>query len=114
MRRGIDALDRARIEELWRALHAELRRRGVDGHTAEDLTQETWLVALQRPPEERGRLGGWMRVVARRQLLRLRQVARARGSTDARELADLPGPEPDGPEREDLERLARAVAALPE
>ena len=47
--RGIDPLE---IDRLWRSVRNDLRRRGADAQTAEDITQDTWLIAIRRAPEE--------------------------------------------------------------
>jgi RNA polymerase sigma-70 factor (ECF subfamily) len=51
---------------IWRYL----RFLGADPATADDLTQETFLEAIRRPPADRGEkaLAGWLRTVARRKL----------------------------------------------
>src|SRR5688572_9513159 len=37
----------------------------ADAHGADDLVQETWRRSLERPPEARGELRGWLARVAR-------------------------------------------------
>jgi RNA polymerase sigma factor (sigma-70 family) len=72
--------DEREIQALWASLRDDLRRRGADAQTAEDMAQEAWVMALRSPPEERGRLRGWMHVVALRRWQRssMREVERAR------------------------------------
>lgn len=77
-------LDDIQVQQLWRRLRDDLRRQGASPETAEDIVQETWLLALRRMPQEDGRLGGWLRVVA----LRLwRRNRRREWERPARELA---------------------------
>ena len=59
--------------EVWRYL----RYLGADASTADDLTQETFLELVRRPPEPRGdrATARWLRTVARHLLLKLRQRA---------------------------------------
>src|SRR5262245_39756979 len=89
---------------------------GADTHTAEDLTQEAWLLATRNPPADPSRIRGWFRVVGSRLLRRTRnqEWARARGElfayqektqgTEGEELA----------EAETLARIRRHVDELPE
>ena len=53
-----------------------------DEHAAEDIVQETLVVAMQHPPADRNRLGAWLRTVARRLALQRR---RGEGRRAARE-----------------------------
>ncbi|MEQ8766652.1 MAG: sigma-70 family RNA polymerase sigma factor [Planctomycetota bacterium] len=48
-----------------------------DEHRAEDVVQQTWLLALQKPPRHAGNLRGWLGQVAR-------NAARAMGRQDSR------------------------------
>ena len=48
----------------------------ADPHAAEDVLQETWLVAMQRPPgrlDGHESLGGWLRAVVRSLALKRRR-----------------------------------------
>ncbi len=107
--------DRDQIESLWRGLCAELCRRGADRHTAEDITQEAWLISLRKRPADPGRFWAWMRVVSDRLLTRSRsrEALRVRkewfASTPVDETARLAG---DGPA--ETSTLAGYVEALPE
>ena len=47
-------------ESFVRALAAQLVR---DAHAVDDLVQETWRIAVERPPRERRNLRGWLRRV---------------------------------------------------
>lgn len=47
------------------SLRALARRLVVDESSADDLVQETWVRALERPPRTAERLGGWLAAVAR-------------------------------------------------
>jgi RNA polymerase sigma factor (sigma-70 family) len=85
-----------------------------DGQAAEDIEQETWRAALERPP--RGEARGWLTRVLRnfarrRWRAETRRVARERGATrdEALPAADA------APERaETLQRVVDAVRALEE
>jgi RNA polymerase sigma-70 factor, ECF subfamily len=57
------ALVRRHQTEVWRYL----RYLGASAELADDLTQETFLTLLRRPPEQRSdaETGGWLRTVAR-------------------------------------------------
>src|SRR5512134_2121836 len=63
-----EPLDRASVESLTQTLLADFRRKGVDGHTAEDMIQEAWLRTLRnrRRPEH---LEAWLRGVGARVLV---------------------------------------------
>ena len=41
-----------------------------DHQTADDLVQDTWLTALERPPRHQSNLGAWLRAVARNLAIR--------------------------------------------
>lgn len=56
------------LQDLWLSLRARALRRGADHHTAEDVAQDTWVRALEKPPEERGRFRAWMMTVSERVL----------------------------------------------
>lgn len=104
--------DDREVVELWSSLRREIRRRGVDPETADDLAQESWLRTLRAPPERDGRgLGGWLHVVGVRlvsefrrsrqnRLARERRVARCEETHDAEDgesrvqrlVAELPSP----------------------
>jgi RNA polymerase sigma factor (sigma-70 family) len=99
-------------DELWRSLRNDVMRRGADLHTAEDIVQETWLRAVRRPPQDRGRFRGWLHVVATRCLRQVRESQRLRSEhliAVAREDCALPAEEAAEPTA--LERL---VDELPE
>jgi len=88
-----------------------LRRlaRGIlgDAHAAEDVVQETWVRALERPPARAGRdgtLSGWLASVARSLALRKK---RGDARRDAREAAAPPAADARG-----LQERRRALASL--
>ncbi|MHC4473029.1 MAG: sigma-70 family RNA polymerase sigma factor [Planctomycetota bacterium] len=49
-----------------------------DPHDADDVVQETWTVAMEKPPRHAGNVRGWLRVVARNLALRVRRGRRRR------------------------------------
>lgn len=51
---------------------------------AEDLVQEIWIEALERPPERFRHFRGWARVVARRTVARKRRAERSRRERELR------------------------------
>lgn len=71
-------IDEQELHELWSSLRGDALRRGADEHTAEDVAQETWLRALRRPPPDPAAFRGWLHVVARRCLSRLRMAEECR------------------------------------
>ncbi|MCP3915783.1 MAG: sigma-70 family RNA polymerase sigma factor [bacterium] len=98
------------------ALRALARRLLADEHAAEDAVQETWLRALTRGPGGGERLGRWLETVLRNVV---RDGHRVGGRRKAREAAAARDEAlPSGTEiverMEALQRLAAAVAALPE
>jgi len=84
-----------------------------DPAVADDVIQETWLTALERPPKHHGDLRAWLRRVARNAFLQ-----RHRSGTRAKplETASIERMESsDSHEREDVStRLASELLALPE
>lgn len=102
-----------KAKQVSTSLRSALRRRGADTHTAEDIAQDTLIIALRNPPADRGRFRGWLRVVA----IRLWQRARTRESERrTREWAAAVPQCTDGPHVEDREAslLRRYVEELPE
>jgi len=89
------------VRDLARRLLAE------DSHGAEDLAQEVWSTALQRPPPHRKSLKGWLRTVAlalNANRLRRRALQREEG------LDGHARTEPFSAEQLDLATQRRAVA----
>jgi len=89
-------------------------------HDRDDLVQETYRAALERPPRaraDRGELRGWLAVVARRLFQRSRRDARLRAWNEAR-AARPEAVQPDEEETDERLRLARIVveelASVPE
>ena len=75
------------------------RRLLADEHGAEDVVQEAWLTALERPPRETGAIGSWLGEVVRtlalkrlrgerRKLARERRAAKPEGSLADEDVAD--------------------------
>jgi RNA polymerase sigma factor (sigma-70 family) len=82
-------------------LRALARGLCTDDARADDLVQDTFVAALERPPVERGALRGWLATVARHLAA---NRARAEARRDARE-AHVGRPEGHEPEHTALERL---------
>ena len=96
-----------RLEELlehsaW--LTALARRLVADSGAAEDLVQETWLTALERPPGDRRNLRGWLSAVLRNaargraRRARVDPVAPGASGSAGEPLDELGTPEPETPE----------------
>src|SRR5262245_51879015 len=85
--------------------------RGIlrDADAAEDVVQDTWMRALERPPASRERLGGWLSAVARTLAFRRARGERRRRVREQR-AARAESPEADVAERRQaLRRLTDAV-----
>ncbi|MCB9876162.1 MAG: sigma-70 family RNA polymerase sigma factor [Planctomycetes bacterium] len=103
-------------------LHAEFLRRLAhdltrDPDTGDDLAQQVWLRALQRPPHHDGALRGWLVRTAQRLWWNDRRGERRRRSREAAVAA--PAGETTTPDRilereATREEVVRAVMALPE
>jgi RNA polymerase sigma-70 factor (ECF subfamily) len=100
------------VEESWRSLRSDVRRRVRDEHAADDIVQETWLRALERGPEKKGRFRGWLHVVAKRLIY---EASRSRRRRDERE-RHAAKPERFEGERAELgdSRVIRMLEGLPE
>lgn len=99
------------LQDLWLSLRTRALRRGADHHTAEDVAQDTWVRALEKPPEERGRFRAWMLTVSERVLSDTwrRQGHRMHREAASARPADF---EPDD-EAVDASRLVQLVKELP-
>lgn len=96
-------------------LRALARRLVADEATANDVVQDVWVRALQRPPRRRDSLAGWFSRVTRN-LVRDRAASeQARGSRERSHGIDRgnPPPGPVGERAAAVEHLGRAFAALP-
>lgn len=99
-----------------RGLRAVARNLLADDASADDVVQETWRLALERPPHGGRGVGAWLREVTRRTALRhrrgeARRVRRERASARPERLASTVEVLAD---REILRRVVGAVLALPE
>ncbi|MCP3914495.1 MAG: sigma-70 family RNA polymerase sigma factor [bacterium] len=73
-------IDTLLTEQPWlRTLARQLAR---DPNAAADLEQDTWLIALQRPPVDVGRTRGWLRAVAGRLARQSRRLERHRAERE--------------------------------
>src|SRR5262245_45584509 len=84
-----------------------------DAGVADDVVQETWLTALERPPEQRGNLRAWLRRVALNAFLQRKRAGKATtGLEDVPAALDSPD---ESLEREGIARLLGSeLLALPE
>ncbi len=87
-----------------------------DEHASEDVVQETWLLALERPPANRARLGGWLRQVTRTLAFRRQRGDRRRQQRerDAAQSEALDSAEESASQREIVTALVNAVQSLSE
>jgi RNA polymerase sigma-70 factor (ECF subfamily) len=72
------------LQRQTRALGSLARALVGDEHMAEDLAQETWLAALERPPKSAGSLRQWLRTTARRLSSNQRRAAARRSDHEQR------------------------------
>jgi RNA polymerase sigma factor (sigma-70 family) len=88
----------------------------VDPHDADDLTQETWLAAIEHPPRSGGSPRGWLYRVARNaaHAMRLRSVRRSRRERIASRPEGIPDPARVVERVELAQRLARMIQSLDE
>ncbi|MEM7309621.1 MAG: sigma-70 family RNA polymerase sigma factor [Planctomycetota bacterium] len=98
------------------SLRTLARRILGDEAAAEDVVQETWVVALERPPGRRERLPGWLGTVARTLALkRLRADGRRREREErAARGTRLPSTSDTAEKRQALRRMTDAVLTLEE
>lgn len=81
-----------------------------DGDRAEDAVQDAWLQALQKPPRDRAKAGGWFAQVARNfALRRLRGDARRLARERAAAMSEVDSGSADAAEASDRAAALRAV-----
>ncbi len=104
------------LSEHASSLRGLARRLLGDAHAAEDVVQETWITALERPPRTLERFGSWLRAVARGLALRrLRGEDRRRRREQRGARAEAGDPADETAERRQaLRRLTDAVLSLDE
>lgn len=104
------------VERLWTSLRKDLSRLGADLHTAEDVAQETWLIATHKPPVDRDGIRRWLRVVGTRLFWQSANRERARSRVELVASRERPSSTEDesSAEAEVLARLRRCVRELPE
>ncbi len=88
----------------------------ADEHAADDVVQDTWVAALERPPRSRERLGGWLNRVAGNLAKRRRRgdARRARREESAAREERIASVAETIEQREILRRVVDAVLALDE
>jgi RNA polymerase sigma-70 factor (ECF subfamily) len=87
------------------------------GDLAEDVTQETWLVAVRRIRDfepRQARFLAWLRGIAAHVLANLLRTRRRRPEQPLAERDIAAGPDLEEERRDQAERIARALAELPE
>jgi len=110
--RGTSTLENQR---LWRSLHESVRHQVANLHDAEDVVQDSFVQALERPPREERALAAWLRTVARHLSSRRRSSYRARRVREeqAARSERLPSFERDLMQRSVRDDLEREVDRLP-
>ncbi|MEM7200711.1 MAG: sigma-70 family RNA polymerase sigma factor [Planctomycetota bacterium] len=78
-----DKIDPTELLRHRPALASLARQLVADHHRAEDLVQDAWLAALQRPPRAREALSSWLRRVLRHRAYRERQRESERPAREA-------------------------------
>ncbi len=101
----------ARHAAALRALARGLLR---DEHAADDVVQETWLAALERPPRSRERLAGWLRQVTRSHAMMRRRGEGRRAERESRATDDRAPVDGNPTGREILREVIDAVLGLEE
>ncbi len=90
-------------------------RMATDPHTADDLAQETWLAALQKPPPDRRNPRGWLQRVLRRRAVDNTRSTLSRRRREARVARPDEAPADDVVERAELQTIVtRTVLTLEE
>ena len=95
-------------------IHSFFRRLGVDVATAEDLAQDTFLIAWQRVSRLRGerQLKGWLYGIAYRRYLQHRETARSQTTIELTEEVVESGADPGSDQRFSAHVVRRALMAL--
>lgn len=111
-------------QSAWRALYERhfsmlygyaFHRAGRDEHRADEIVQETWLVAVRRIADFdpcRGAFEGWLKGIADHVLQNQRRRWLRDRSADGQVISERAGPDPDAT-AETRELLALALTALP-
>jgi len=86
------AMERLLAERAW--VEALARRLVVDDATADDVVQQTWIAALERPPRDAGALRGWLSRVVRNAAGESRRRASRRARWEAMAPARAASPSP--------------------
>ncbi len=102
----------ARLAEI----HSFFRRLGVDEATAQDLAQDTFVIAWQRASLLHGEreLRSWLYGIAYRRYLQHREKARTRNTDELRETVEDPGADPGSDQHLSTQVVRDAVHALPD
>jgi RNA polymerase sigma-70 factor, ECF subfamily len=97
-------------------IHAFFRRLGVDHATAEDLGQDTFLVAWENASRLRGerQLRGWLYGIAYRRYLKHREKTRGRETVTLGEEIVEVGVDPGSDQSLDVHVVRAALRSLPE
>jgi len=103
---------RARLAEIY----SFLRRLGVGEAAAEDLAQDTFLIAWQRASRLHGEraLKGWLHAIAYRCYLQHREKVRTQGTVELNEEVVEAGADPGSDQRLSVEVMRDALRSLPD
>jgi RNA polymerase sigma factor (sigma-70 family) len=102
----------ARLAEIF----SFFRRLGVDEATAQDLAQDTFVIAWQRAAHLRGEreLRGWLYGIAYRRYLQHRERSQVRATSELRDEVEAPGADPGSDQQLSTQVVREAVQALPD
>lgn len=102
----------ARLAEIY----SFLRRLGVAEATAQDLAQDTFVIAWQRAARLHGEreLRSWLYGIAYRRYLQHREKARVRDTDELRETVEEPGADPGSDQHLSTQVVREAVRTLPD
>ncbi|HEX6811967.1 MAG TPA: sigma-70 family RNA polymerase sigma factor [Planctomycetota bacterium] len=101
----------SQLKRHGRALRALAAQLVSDANVADDVVQDVWLAALQRPPRHQGSLGGWL-ATALHNVVRIWRRKERRRAAHLQAFAGLAVPDCSAASREHAHGLLHAVEAL--